>query len=221
MFAGRLVQLVYDHTLRPLLPRKIAAFNGVPVRAPRLFDMTDVRPAYEATLVDRIGAIVSRGDRIILVGGGFGVSAVHAARAAGDSGRVHVFEAAAGRADTVRETARLSRLDDRITVEHATVGSSVRVADDGPVAPTRSPSALSECDVLVLDCEGAERQILAELGPEWHPPVIVAETHPMFDAPPDVVRELLIDAGYEVFHETTEESPHGTLTFLTARVTED
>jgi len=149
------------------------------------------------------------------------VSAVHAARAAGDAGRVHVFEAAAGRVDTVRETARLSRLDDRIAVAHATVGSSVRVADEGSVGSIKPPQTLPDCDVLVLDCEGAERQILTELGPQWQPPVILVETHPMFDSPPQAVRELLVDGGYEVVNETTEESPRGTLTFLTARVADE
>jgi hypothetical protein len=63
----------------------------------------------------------------------------------------------------------------------------------GAVLP---PSQLPPCDVLQLDCEGAEVEILREL--TIQPRLILVETHGLYGAPTDVVASLLENCGYIV-----------------------
>ncbi|MFB6215356.1 MAG: NAD(+)/NADH kinase, partial [Candidatus Aenigmatarchaeota archaeon] len=56
--------------------------------------------------------------------------------------------------------AKLNGLEDQITIEHAIVGRSVSLFSDAGDASVLPGSAVPECDVLVLDCEGAELDIL-------------------------------------------------------------
>lgn len=50
-------------------------------------------PGYEFTLVQGLREIIKTGDRIVIVGGGFGVTATIAALRVGPSGGVECFEA--------------------------------------------------------------------------------------------------------------------------------
>jgi hypothetical protein len=77
----------------------------------------------------------------------------------------------------------------------ATFGSdgSDNASDLGPVLP---PSQLPSCDVLQLDCEGAEVEILRET--MIQPRVILVETHGIFGAPTNLVASLLEKRGYVV-----------------------
>lgn len=213
----RVLKGLYDHLLRPYLPRKVAVFNGVPVRQPRLLDRTDVRPEYESALVAAIREVVTRGDDVVVVGGGWGVSTVVAARMAGSAGSVRTYEAAADQVEHVRETVELNRVADWVEVVHAAVGDPRRPYGSLDEAATVPPDELPGCDVLVLDCEGAERSILDGLG--VRPGTVVVETHPMFDAPAAAVRERLSVLGYDVVDERIEETPYGELPVLTARST--
>jgi hypothetical protein len=58
------------------------------------------------------------------------------------------------------------------------------------------PSDIPDCDVLELDCEGAEDTILSEL--EIKPRVILVETHGSHDTPPSRVKTLLSELSYEI-----------------------
>ena len=86
-----------------------------------------------------------------------------------------------------------------INIHHAVVGKLIAtfggcVASDlGPVLP---PSQLPPCDVLQLDCEGAEVGILREM--MIQPRVILVETHGLLGAPTHLVASLLKKHGYVV-----------------------
>ena len=58
------------------------------------------------------------------------------------------------------------------------------------------PSQLPPCNVLQLDCEGAEAEILRGL--IIRPRAILVETHGVFGAPTDLVASLLEKRGYVV-----------------------
>ena len=58
------------------------------------------------------------------------------------------------------------------------------------------PAEIPDCDVLEMDCEGAETSILSEMS--IRPRVILVETHGCLGAPTSDVRDLLITIGYEV-----------------------
>lgn len=209
-----LLQRLYNAVIRNHLPRKIGVFNGVPVRQPRLFDKTERRPDYEDALVTAINASVSAGDAVVVVGGGWGVGTVVAAENADESGEVITYEGSEEQVRHVKETIELNQLDSRTTVEHAVVGSDINVYGDKAASRTLSPKELPDCDVLVLDCEGAEMDILEhvdQVGRE-----IIVETHPMYEAPSEDVKALLEDSGFAVEAVRHEQTPYGDLPVLTA-----
>lgn len=205
-------QALYDRLLRERLPRKLAVCNGVTARAARLLDATDVIPDYEAALVDGIRRCVRRGDDVVVVGGGYGVSSVVAADCAGPEGSVTTYEGAAEHVDLAVETCSLNDVDDRVTVEHAAVGSDPNLYTDAGDPRSVGPADLQTCDVLVLDCEGAETEILTGVRPL--PRSVVVETHGQFDAPPATVRAVLTDRGLPVESETTMDATLGMSVFV-------
>ena len=199
--AGRL----YRAGVRPHLPGRPVRYAGLPA-APEVkagdrwlppgwvpHDVADA-PGYEAALVAGLREHVRPGDRVVVVGGGAGVTAAVAALAAGPSGRVVVFEGSAAHADAVARTAALNGVEDRVTVRHAVVagGEHVYGADLGQLV---GPADLPACDVLELDCEGAEVAVLEGLA--VRPRVLLVETHGVYGAPTDRVLALVERLGYD------------------------
>lgn len=159
-------------------------------------------PGYEEGLVDGIATHVRPGDRVVVVGGGNGVTSVRAAQAA-PGGPVTTFEASDHMLRAARRTLRLSPAGRRVTLRHAVVGAAHGVY--GETTATVVPAAdLPSCDVLILDCEGAERDILPAL--LFRPRAILVETHGLYESPTEVVRALLVGAGYVVVSDVVAES---------------
>lgn len=192
---------VYDSQLRSILPRQTVLYNGIPVRAGRLGDSlipwqnTDI-PAYESALLRGIRNYTQKEDTVVIVGGGWGVSSVIAATQVGTRGEVITFEGAAPAARNVRETLRLNNISDTVSVEQAVVGEGISLRGDGDGAEMIEPEELPDCDVLVLDCEGAEMSILDCI--EIQPRVVIVETHGVYNAPKAEVKHLLESRGYEI-----------------------
>lgn len=199
-FAANGVRFAFDLLIRPRLPRRTVTYNGVRVRADHRFDAFrragGDRPRYESGVIRGIRAGVRDGDRVVVVGGGWGVSSVVAARAAGPGGSVTTYEPSRRYAGYVRETAALNDVGDRIEVEHAFVADVVSMRGVRAGARRVPPEDLDDCDVLVMDCEGAEVRILAELPVE--PRLVVVETHGDLGAPESDVADLLVSRGYDV-----------------------
>jgi hypothetical protein len=107
-----------------------------------------------------------------------------------------LFEGSKQYVDFVQQTAARNKLTN-ISVHHAVVAKSISVYgganDTGPAMP---PSQLPSCDVLQLDCEGAELDILRGLA--IRPRVILVETHGLFGAPTELIASLLEQRGYVV-----------------------
>lgn len=202
-----LVRTLYNKLVRPYTPQKIAVFNGVPVRGIRLFDATDVFRDYEAALIAAIREQINEGDEIVVVGGGRGISTVSAARCAGVTGRVTTYEGSAERVETVRETVSLSDVQKRVNVNHAIVAEAVKLAADPGEAPTVSPSDMPSCDVLVLDCEGAEIKILNHMSEL--PSIVIVETHGFLNASEEEIREILSNRGYKIVERRVEDGERG------------
>ncbi|MFT4882072.1 MAG: FkbM family methyltransferase [Salinirussus sp.] len=145
------------------------------------------------------------GEDVTVVGGGFGITTVAAAET---GARVTVYEASADRLAALRETLRLNGVDpSRVTPRQAVVGT---LADaeveakglDPDAAPAVPATDLLPCDVLELDCEGAELAVLRGLraaAPDTSlPRLVAAEVHPIkLGEDPQVVLELLSGLGYE------------------------
>ena len=193
---------------RVLLPSSATLkYAGVDVavwRKPtdRFFQRYDQRygdqPGYEAALVAGLRHNVRAGDSVVVIGGGWGVTAVIAATLTGPNGKVHCIEGSAEGVAKVRDTARRNTIGAELTVEHAVVGEVHNVYGAMPDCPPLAPGALPECDVLELDCEGAELMILTQM--TIRPRVIVVETHGVFGATTALVQQALERLDYQVTH---------------------
>lgn len=202
----RATAAVYRAVLRPLLPSVPARYAGLPVPATRKLgditfadflrpEMGDL-PTYEQALIGGLNSVARPGDRILVVGGGMGVTCTVASKLVGPMGHVLCFEGGADQVDAIRKTAALN--DAVVEVRHGFVGmkdyvySSTSGAADVPI------SALPDCDILELDCEGAELEIIRTM--TLAPRAIVVECHGTHGAPTEQVAALLRARGYEVAH---------------------
>lgn len=189
------MQKVYNATIRDYLPRKIGYYNGVAVRAPRLFDFTDSIPDYKTEQMECINAAVEARDTVVNVGGGYGVSTIVASRCVGPSGRVVTFEPATDLIEPLQDTVALNQVADRVEVKHAAIGPPENTKGSVDEADLLPPSALPDCDVLILDCDGAEDEIIPRL--EVRPRDMVIESHPRYGVDPEELLSTLKSMGYE------------------------
>lgn len=184
------VQSLYNSTIRDMLPTKDRTLAGVTLDDAPLFDLTVERPLYKIGLIMSIYDHVSDGDHIEIVGFGRGVSTTHILRAG--AGTVTGYEGAANMITKGKKTvARNYDGTPSLDVRHAVVGESIDVYGDQSNAQSVHPSELSDADVLVLDCEGAEISILENLG--TNPQTILCESHPSKEAPVSKITSAMGD----------------------------
>ena len=199
----------YQRAIRPTLPlRGHVRYGGIIVADRRLGDAWAPRhwtPDHTADMADYESALMSglsratrAGDNVIVVGGGLGVTATHAAGLVGPSGHVICYEGSPLLSESVGKTAALNGLAERVKVECAIVGAAIGVyRNRGEKLPPVLPAAeLPACDVLELDCEGAEITILRDM--RISPRVALVETHGMLGTPSREVRATLQARGYVV-----------------------
>lgn len=186
----RVVQSLYNSTIRHRLPKKSRSLAGVTLDDAPLFDLTVERPLYKIGLVMSIYDHVSDGDHVEIVGFGRGVSTTHILRAG--AGSVTGYEGAANMITKGKKTvARNYDGTPSLDVRHAVVGESIDVYGDQSNAQSVHPSELSDADVLVLDCEGAEKSILEHLG--TNPETILCESHPSKGTRVSTITSILDD----------------------------
>jgi hypothetical protein len=205
---ARTAAFVYRRGVRPLLPTRPVRYADVPIARDRrlgdlrvpptwvpgeLDDLQDL-PGYEETLLGALRRHVRAGDRVVVVGGGVGVTTIVAAQRAGSRGQVLCYEGGEEHVDMVHRTAQRNGVAERITVRHAVVARAIDVWGRTPDDMVVTPQALPACDVLELDCEGAEVDILRAM--TIRPRVILTETHGIFGAPTEQVLALLDGLGY-------------------------
>ena len=203
---------IYNEIIRPYLPYKISVHNGVAVEdETRLFDFTDTFPEYEEALISGIRSQVRENDSVTVVGGGLGVSTVVAAEATGRRGSVETFEASENQYNIVRNTVRLNKVEEFVNINHEIVGSFSEYSSESygtaSNAEVIDPSSLPDSDVLVLDCEGAEIEILNDLS--HYPRAIIVETHGFLGSSEKEVREILLDENYRIVERGIEVESEG------------
>lgn len=198
--SNTLTRRIYDSVLRNRLPRKLGVLNGVIARRPRLLDRTDHDPVYKSALIKPLRDEAATGDTVINIGGGTGVSTVAAAEQVGLSGHVICYEGGKQYVELCQEALELNGVTEQAEVRHKIVGDDVDVW--GEAGNTVSPSDLPDCDVLVMDCEGAEWSILEGLN--QRPRVLVVEVHPQFDVAVADVQALLDGWGYQTSVERND-----------------
>jgi hypothetical protein len=186
----RKVQKVYNNSIRDSLPKKNRSLAGVHVRDTPLFDLHADNPRYKIGLILALYDYVSPGDQVEIVGFGRGVTTTHmfwagASQVIGYEGAMSMIEKGV---ETVKRNCVTTP---SLTVKHSIVGDPIDVYGNFSDAKIISPSELADSDILVLDCEGAEKSILTDLGN--HPETVICETHPTKGAPAEKIVELLED----------------------------
>jgi hypothetical protein len=197
------VPFIHDNYISPYLPRVVVRYNGVEVKAARLFDTSlpwreGHRSQFESGLISAISCHISPGDDVVIVGGGWGVTAVAAAKKTGSSGSVTVFEGAKREVNRVKETLSLNSVSDIVEVKHAIVGPEIHLKSAAGNPDQISPDELPRCDVLELDCEGSEIDILGNIS--TYPEYIFVETHGIYESPTHEVRDTLKKLDYEIIN---------------------
>jgi hypothetical protein len=123
------------------------------------------------------------------------VSTVHAAWSSGRNGQVIVFEGSEDYAQIVTDTINLNQVQARVDVRTKIVGHGNKIYGSTVSTKTLLPGDLPQCDVLELDCEGAEQQILGEIN--MRPRVLIVEVHPK-QSDADETMRLISELDYNI-----------------------
>lgn len=162
---------------------------------PRFRNKRDIE-GYEEVLATMLRRTVRPGDTVVVVGGGWGVTACVAAKAVGASGKVICYEGNLRNAERTRRAAELNEVGDRLEVVQAIVARDVGIYEGQKAVRVVDPEALPSCRVLQLDCEGAEIEIFDRM--QIQPEIVLVETHGFLGTPSDKVTASLEQKGYEV-----------------------
>jgi hypothetical protein len=194
---------VYDSVVRPYTPKKISMCNGVAVKRVHLFDYTETFPEYKREFVTPLAETIQDGDTVVQVGAGAGVSTVVAAEIAGPNGKAITFEASEDQLNAANETLRLNKKTWRnwadVDIHHALIGTAVKVPGELGEPKLIDPEDLPECDIMGLDCEGAETDILQEMSNS--PSRVVVESHGWLGSSTSDIKQILENRGYQIIDE--------------------
>lgn len=189
--------------IRKYLPRRRETLNGTIVRSRRRFDRVvpwetghPEPKQYESATVDNLREHVKGGDSVTIIGSGWGVTTVVAAQQSGDKGSVRAFEASEEYTRYAEETAKLNGVANRVEITNAVVSHTVSTKGETETDAIVEPGDLPHCDILEMDCEGAELDILKEL--TIRPRVIIVESHGMFGSPTQEIIEELESLSYTI-----------------------
>jgi hypothetical protein len=199
--------LLYRHFFRKILPTvEYQTFADVKVNPIKIgdkylpskqhvFDQLK-NPDYETALVRGLNEYVKDGDKVVIVGGGKGVTTCIASVRAGIYGRVICYEASRESYKRIKKTLSYNSSPGNIEVINKCVGEPVSVWGQYNDEDIFAPADLPECDVLELDCEGAEKKIILEMA--IRPDIILVETHGLYNSSTVEIEELLKDLDYKI-----------------------
>lgn len=205
---NRMLGYLHRSYTRPLLPKtRPALYAGVlssfdyrrgDAMLPRFFRPSTVDDIhnYEEQLVRGLRSHVLSNNRVTIVGGGTGITTAISAILVGEEGHVICYEASKAQIGVIQKCCRRNDVSHRVDLRFGTVGASTHVYGDGQTGPLINARDLPHCDVLELDCEGAERVILAEM--TIRPAVVIVETHGSYGSPTHMIRDILSGLGYMV-----------------------
>jgi hypothetical protein len=179
---------------RTRLPLRETECNGVKTKRYRIATAPEKMPDVEAEAVNALHECVDAGDRVVVLGAGYGVTTVHAARAAGADGRVFAYEASR-LWEVAQEAVEQNDAPAKTTVEKLLVGEAIDVYGGETNARRCLAEELPVCDVMEIDIEGAELGVLASLNPA--PPTIIVETHGHKGSSTEEVLAMLVGRGYD------------------------
>jgi len=208
-----MVQMGYNNYVRPNLPRREYVLmssvkvgsekrryhmgdNIVPWETPYSRYQNRYNSGYKSSNIKLIKRTVFKGNTISIIGGGLGVSTIIGAQSAGPGGKVIVYEGSKSRVNTIKKTLAMNQTPADVSVCHAVVGEAISLEGRPGSYNIISSSEVAECDVLEMDCEGAEKEILDGL--QISPDSIIVETHPDKGTSTEYVSEILREQGYTI-----------------------
>ena len=213
---------IYNQYIRRHLPSQTVTFNGVRVPANHWLDQSmsfannfSDDPNYEKALIESLKENVEPGDKVVIVGGGWGVSAVVAAKQVGERGEVVVYEGSREYVEYIKKTIDINDVSQIVSVQPKVVAHAVTLRGNEGQTGQIHPEKLPGCDVLEMDCEGAELEILRQL--EMSPRLIIVETHEVYDSPEPEIRTELTRLGYEVIKRGVEDKQNGVIVLTAIR----
>lgn len=156
-------------------------------------------PFYKQSNVEAIESAVSPGDKVVIVGSGLGVTTVQAAHEAGEEGSIIAYEASSTQLQRTVLATIVNEVYTRCTINHSIVSHAVETRGPTNTAGTVEPSILPLCDVIEMDCEGAEANILPEL--QDPPAKLIIETHPSQYSQNIDIKSIIHDRGYQILKE--------------------
>lgn len=190
----RILKKLYREKLKPLTPTVTGEYNGIKVPVHIPLERIN-RPQYEKGLVDCMEKYIEAGDRVTVLGGGLGVTAVKAAELNGSPEKVKVYEPGSEQLQDLNRTLKLNNCTD-IKTHQTVVGPAKEVYGSYKGAERKEASELGPCDVLEMDIEGAELEVIENIDIE--PRIIIVETHGPSGASTDQVEEKLENKEYIV-----------------------
>lgn len=218
------IRYLYTSYIRMLLPKINAEvtkqgivvdhINYVPVLDDVLNVLNDTQdPQYEHNYISCMKPIISPGMDVVVIGGGWGVSAVIAGHKVGTEGSVTVYEASKSEVKKTEQTIKLNEQSRQTQVIHAVVGDPIKLRGsqdtrDAQVCPLED---LPKHDVLLVDCDGCEISILDNLSKlRQLPSKIVVEHHGIggeIEYDPDSVKADIRSYDYTITKTSVEEFP--------------
>lgn len=132
----------------------------------------------------------------MVIGGGYGITSVVAATEVGPAGEVLIYEGANKLIDDLLSTLSANGVTNQTIVKHAVVGNVVDLKGSRGNAKWIQPSELPSCDVVEMDCEGAEIDIISNMTTNIG--TVIVETHPRKGAPTSASEAALEDQGFEI-----------------------
>lgn len=208
----KMIGFVYANSLRRIMPtRGYYTLAGVRVYEKKFFDsfipglQFSSNPDHESAIISQLQEHVKTGDRVVVVGAGSGTTCVIAANRATSNGSVIAFEGSANSVARAQRTISINGVDNFSKVHHAVVGPPIHLSNaNGEQEPEKvPPEELPDCDVLELDCEGAEKEILQKMN--ISPRVVIVETHPHFSSDPDKIGDILSQKGFIVVNQVNRK----------------
>lgn len=211
---------LYNRLIWPYLPKtgNYSRKNGVKVPIEKRFFDTFVpwqvpstdNPDHEKAYVKMIRKLVTKGQKVVIIGGGWGVSTIIAAEQVGKSGQIITYEAAEKMYKRTEKSTELNNVNNISTTIHAIVSDDVRLEGNGQQndADVIPGNEIPDCDVLMVDCDGAEFEILADV--EIRPELIILEHHAVDDGKyvieyqPSEIKTRLESMGYEIVKQITD-----------------
>ena len=155
--------------------------------------LTD-KPRYEFALINALKRHVKADTKVLIVGGGAGITAIYAAQRA-PNGSVVCYEGNKISCANINRAAKYANVNN-LNVINKIVQNDIGVYGSRKSKLQIDADSLPDCDLLELDCEGAEIQILKNL--TKLPRIIIVETHGFLGSTTQKVRQLLIERGYTV-----------------------